>query len=75
MSDDTTVSTFNNAEMPDLIWLFLFLFVEGQEDGPIESRYFSGFFILSVQVLVLGLGQELIPIAEKDKNMSRLPIR
>ncbi|APB75955.1 hypothetical protein PPYC2_13720 [Paenibacillus polymyxa] len=25
--------------------------VEGQEQGPIESRYFIGFFILSVQFL------------------------
>ncbi|MFZ4192750.1 hypothetical protein ACOZB4_01865 [Paenibacillus sp. NPDC058898] len=49
--------------------------VGGQEHGPIESRYNSGFFVLSVQVLVPSRGQELVPIAEKDKNMSRLPIR
>ncbi len=49
--------------------------VEGQEHGPIESRYFSGFFILSVQVLVPSRGQELVPIAVMDKNMSRFPIR
>ncbi|OME92347.1 hypothetical protein BK123_17290 [Paenibacillus lautus] len=34
------------------------IIVEGQEHGPIESRYFSGFFILSVQVLVPSQGQE-----------------
>ena len=49
--------------------------VEGQEHNPIESRYFSGFFVLSVQVLVPSPGQELVPIAVMDKNMSRLPIR
>ena len=49
--------------------------VEGQEHGPIDSRYFSDFFVLSVQVLVPSQGQELVPIAVKDKNMSRLPIR
>ncbi|WP_339264718.1 hypothetical protein NYE54_16945 [Paenibacillus sp. FSL K6-1330] len=50
-------------------------YVEGQEHGPIESRYFSGFFILSVQVLVPNQGQELVPIAVKDKYIVRLPIR
>ncbi|MEC0307502.1 hypothetical protein P4H67_12155 [Paenibacillus lautus] len=30
---------------------------------------------VSVQVLVPSRGQELVPIAVKDKNMSRLPIR
>ncbi|MET3544941.1 hypothetical protein ABID47_001535 [Paenibacillus favisporus] len=49
--------------------------VGGQKHGPFESRQNSGFFVLSVQVLVLGSGQELVPIAEKDKNMSLLPIR
>ena len=34
----------------------------------------AAFFVLSVQVLVTNRGQELVPIAEKDKNMSRLPI-
>jgi hypothetical protein len=29
------------------------MIVEGQEHGPIESRYFSGFFVLRNQVLVL----------------------
>jgi hypothetical protein len=38
--------------------------VEGQEHGPIESRYFSGFFVLSVQVLVPSQGQELCPITD-----------
>ncbi|MCT1403734.1 YdcF family protein [Paenibacillus sp. p3-SID867] len=49
--------------------------VEGQEHGPIESRYLSGFFMLTVQVLVPSQGQELVPIAVKDKNIVRLPIR
>lgn len=49
--------------------------VEGQEHCSIQSRYFSGFFILSVQVLVLGLGQELVPIAEMDTNLFPFPIR
>ncbi|WP_160164008.1 hypothetical protein [Paenibacillus vortex] len=49
--------------------------VEGQEHGPIEVAISAAFFILSVQVLVPSQGQELVPIAEKDKNMSRLPIR
>ncbi|WP_244364349.1 hypothetical protein [Paenibacillus cellulositrophicus] len=49
--------------------------VEGQEHSPIESRYFSGFFVLSVQVLVPNQRQELVPIAVKDKNIIRLPIR
>jgi hypothetical protein len=49
--------------------------VEGQEHGPIESRYLSGFFMLSVQVFVPSQGQELVPIAVKDKNIVRLPIR
>ncbi|MCV4231023.1 hypothetical protein OHJ21_07535 [Virgibacillus sp. LDC1] len=49
--------------------------VGGQEFGPIEYRYFSGFFVLSVQVLVPSQRQEPVPIAVKDKNMSRLPIR
>ncbi|GIP00604.1 hypothetical protein J14TS5_56890 [Paenibacillus lautus] len=48
--------------------------VEGQEHGPIESRYFSGFFVLSVQVLVPTRGQELVPIDEKDKKLVRLPL-
>ena len=34
-------------------------FVEGQEHGPIDSRYFSDYFVLSVQVLVPSQGQEL----------------
>ncbi|WP_456290365.1 hypothetical protein M1D70_15225 [Paenibacillus sp. AK002] len=34
-----------------------------QKHSPIESRYYSGFFVLSVQVLVLSPGQELVPIA------------
>ncbi|WP_207383556.1 hypothetical protein [Paenibacillus solani] len=50
-------------------------YVAGQEHSPIESHYFSGFFDLSVQVLVLSQRQELVPIAVKDKNMSRFPIR
>ncbi|MGG4091468.1 hypothetical protein [Paenibacillus lautus] len=49
--------------------------VAGQDLVPIESRYFSGFFVLSVQVLVPSRGQELVPIAVMDKNMSRFPIR
>ena len=36
--------------------------VEGQLHAPFESRYFSGFFILSVQVLVPSKGQEHSPI-------------
>lgn len=35
----------------------------------------AAFFILSVQVLVLGLGQELVPIAGMYKNIVRIPIR
>jgi len=38
-------------------------------------RYCSGFFILSVQVLVPSQGQELVPITEMDKNIVRLTIR
>ena len=49
--------------------------VGGQEHSPKESRYFSGFFVLSVQVLVPSQGQELVPIAGMDKNMFLLPIR
>ena len=48
--------------------------VGGQEHVPIGSRYFSGFFVLSVQVLVPSRGQEHVPIVEKDKNMFRLPL-
>ncbi|MGM1049307.1 MAG: hypothetical protein ACQEXX_24660 [Bacillota bacterium] len=44
-------------------------YVGGQEDIPIESRYFIGFFILSVQVHGPIRGHELVPIAVKDKNM------
>ncbi|MGM1049215.1 MAG: hypothetical protein ACQEXX_24170 [Bacillota bacterium] len=51
-----------------------FLYVERQEHSPIKSRYFSGFFVLSVQVLVPSQGQELVPIAGMDKNMFPLPI-
>ncbi|MBT2282538.1 hypothetical protein J7E78_03155 [Paenibacillus polymyxa] len=44
------------AEVPVSKWRITLLratgYVEGQEHGPIESRYYSGFFILSVQVLV-----------------------
>ncbi|MGM1047677.1 MAG: hypothetical protein ACQEXX_16245 [Bacillota bacterium] len=40
------------------------LIVGGQEHSPIESRYLSGFFVLSVQVLVPSQGQELVPIAD-----------
>ncbi len=32
----------------------------------IESRYFSGFFILSVQFLVSSRGQGTVPITEMD---------
>jgi len=46
--------------------------VGGQEHGPIQSRQKSGFFVLSVQVRVPSQGQELVPNAEKDKNMSRI---
>ncbi|KOP68405.1 hypothetical protein AMS62_26510 [Bacillus sp. FJAT-18019] len=49
--------------------------VGGQEHSPIESRYFSDFFVLSVKVLVLSQRQELVPIAVKDTNIVRLPIR
>ncbi|MFB4324585.1 hypothetical protein RB298_19785, partial [Priestia sp. BR_2] len=49
-------------------------YVRGQEHSPIESRQFSGFFVLSVQVLVTNRRQELVPIAVKDKNMSRLQL-
>jgi hypothetical protein len=45
--------------------------IEIQEHGPIESRYFSGFFVLSVQVLVPSQVQELVPIAVKEKNIVR----
>lgn len=40
-----------------------------------SSRYFSDFFILSVQVLVPNQGQELVPITVFDKNMFLLPVR
>lgn len=52
-----------------------FLNTHIQVHGPIESRYFSVFFVLSVQVLVPSQGQELVPIAVKNKNLVRLPIR
>ncbi|WP_278044614.1 hypothetical protein [Paenibacillus solani] len=41
---------------------------------PLNVANLAAFFILSVQVLVLGSGQELVPIAVKDKNMSRFTI-
>lgn len=40
------------------------MIVEGQEHIPSEVANLAAFFVLSVQVLV--------PIAEKDKNMSRI---
>lgn len=40
----------------------------------IESRYFSGFFIISVQFLVSSRGQDIVPITEMDKNFVRLAI-
>jgi hypothetical protein len=42
--------------------------VGGQEHIPIESRYYSGFFVLSVQVFVPSQGQELVPIAVKGQE-------
>ena len=34
----------------------------------IESRYFSGFFILSVQLVVSSWGQGIVPITEMDRT-------
>lgn len=42
--------------------------VRGQEHRPIGFRARRGFFVLSVQVLVLCLGQELVPIAENGQE-------
>ncbi|WP_223179035.1 hypothetical protein [Paenibacillus sp. B2(2019)] len=42
--------------------------VRRQEHSPIEIRAGRRFFILSVQVLVLCSGQELVPIADNGQE-------
>ena len=42
---------------------------------PLKVAILAAFFVLSVQVFVPNRGQELVPIAEMDKNIFRLPIR
>jgi hypothetical protein len=56
------------------VWMLLATRVEVQEHGHIEVAILAAFFILSVQVLVPSQGQELVPIAEMDKNIFPLPI-
>jgi len=49
--------------------------VAGQEHCSIQSRYYSGFFVLRNQVLVPSWGQEHSTIAEMDKNIVSFRIR
>ncbi len=42
---------------------------------PFKVAIIAAFFSLWLQVLVPNQGQELVPIAEMDKNMVPLPIR
>lgn len=58
--------TYGSAEVKcnvQSMRLFTTQAVEGQVQDPNESHYFSGFFVLSVQILVPNRGQELVPIA------------
>lgn len=49
--------------------------VEDKNIVPMKADILAVFLCLSVQVLVPNQRQELVPIAAKDKNIIRLPIR
>ncbi|TQR92827.1 hypothetical protein [Paenibacillus ottowii] len=44
--------------------------VVGDKNIEPLSRFINGFFVLSVEVVVPSEGQQLLPIAVMDKNMS-----
>lgn len=50
-------------------------FVGGKRTWSLLKSLFAAFFVLSVHVLIPGERDELVPLAVKDKNIVRLPIR